>query len=744
MANDESSDVEKVEKITKSLSIHLPAYLLRSRDPRAILTALFAAWIPLSTAVLVTAIEQLPSPITAQAARMPEILDSSPGSSFVSMEIRKAMQGLKKSRSNPLVAFVSKMVAIPEKELPEHRSRTGGSLSAEEARELGRKKRAEIARAQALTIGESPDVAEMKDALGDCGIGRRPQQTPIEEDEEQTAEPERLIGFARLFAGTLEVGDEVYVLSPKFTPANPHATPEPQKVTITALYLLMGRSLEPLTSVPAGVVFGIAGLEGHILKSGTLCSQLEGGVNLAGLSMAGQPIVRVALEPKNPADLGKMVTGLRMLQQSDPCAAYEVLENGEHVMVTAGELHLERCLKDLRERFARCDIQAGAPIVPYRESIVNAAEMRPPRDKDLPRGSVLGETPSKQVNFRLRVRPLPAEITDFLVRNASVIRDLYAEHADEEQDGVRFEDADGDAAAAPSKLAPIAMVRSLDKLREGLQEVCKGLEVDRDMWLSLLPQAVAFGPRRSGPNLLIDKTPDGVCMPRDDTTAPTGPRADTLHTHDFADKLTYAFQLATAHGPLCQEPLQGVAVVLESVALAADPAPPPRAALARLTGETIRAARDAVHRGLLDWSPRLQLAMYSCAIQASTEVLGRVYGVVTRRRGRILSEALNEGTPFFSIVATLPVAESFGFADEMRKRTSGAASPQLVFCGFETLDEDPFWVPSTEEELEDLGELADRENVAKRYIDGVRKRKGLYVAGKKLVADAEKQKTLKR
>lgn len=105
---------------------------------------------------------------------------------------------------------------------------------------------------------------------------------------------------------------------------------------------------------------------------------------------------------------------------------------------------------------------------------------------------------------------------------------------------------------------------------------------------------------------------------------------------------------------------------------------------------------------------------------------------------------MNEGTPFFTIVAVLPVVESFGFSEEIRKRTSGAASPQLVFQGYEMLDVDPFWVPFTEEELEDLGELADKENVAKKYVDGVRKRKGLFVAGKKLVESAEKQKTLKR
>ena len=59
------------------------------------------------------------------------------------------------------------------------------------------------------------------------------------------------------------------------------------------------------------------------------------------------------------------------------------------------------------------------------------------------------------------------------------------------------------------------------------------------------------------------------------------------------------------------------------------------------------------------------------------------------------------------------------------------------------LDIDPYWVPTTEEELEDLGEKADRENVARRYMDQVRKRKGLSVE-KKVVESAEKQRTLKR
>ena len=103
---------------------------------------------------------------------------------------------------------------------------------------------------------------------------------------------------------------------------------------------------------------------------------------------------------------------------------------------------------------------------------------------------------------------------------------------------------------------------------------------------------------------------------------------------------------------------------------------------------------------------------------------------------------MRDGTAFFNIESRLPVAESFGFSRELWKRTSGAVSPQLVFAGFEIIGIDPLWVPTTAEELEELGALAERENLARGYVDGIRRRKGLFV-DEVLVKDAEKQRTLK-
>lgn len=489
-----------LEKITKSLSITLPNYVLRSRDPKNILTAVFLSWLPLSTALLVSVIEYLPSPPTAQAARLPEMIEDSPGADSVSKEVRDAMVDFKTGESEPIVAYVSKMVAIPESELHSNTPRTGSGMSAEEAREMARKKRAEFAKAQAESNGDTSHIAN---ALGNTNIEDYSPQ-----EKEDPEDPEHLIGFARLYSGTLSVGDSVYVLNPKFSPAHPHASPEPQKITVTALYLLMGRSLQQLTSVPAGAVFGIAGLGGHILKTGTLCSQLEGSVNLAGVSLASPPIVRVALEPVNPADLNKMIAGLKLLEQSDPCAQYDVLSSGEHVIVTAGELHLERCLKDLRERFAKCEIQAGEVIVPYRESILSVPDMAPPKNPDLPRGTVLAVSSSKQLTVRVRVRPLPASVTEFLAKHAGTIKRFYSE----KRAGVSGKEE----AEVDDKSEEIDDGNTHEKLTISLADFKKELvdkfnETKEDVWQGVIEKITDFGPRRAGPNILVDATAASSC-----------------------------------------------------------------------------------------------------------------------------------------------------------------------------------------------------------------------------------------
>lgn len=61
----------------------------------------------------------------------------------------------------------------------------------------------------------------------------------------------------------------------------------------------------------------------------------------------------------------------------------------------------------------------------------------------------------------------------------------------------------------------------------------------------------------------------------------------------------------------------------------------------------------------------------------------------------------------------------------------------------QVISSDPYWVPTTEEEYLHFGEKADSENQALKYMNSVRRRKGLYVE-KKIVEHAEKQRTLSK
>ncbi|KAJ1670535.1 Cytoplasmic GTPase/eEF2-like protein (ribosomal biogenesis), partial [Spiromyces aspiralis] len=207
----------------------------------------------------------------------------------------------------------------------------------------------------------------------------------------------------------------------------------------------MGRELVLLDHVPAGNVFAVRGLAGAILRTGTLSSRLECH-NFGALQSPSAPIVRVALEPALPQDMPKLERGMRLLYQADPCVQVEFKATGEHILVTAGELHLERCLKDLRERFAKCQIHASEPIVPFREAIipqpgqpgVAKREARSLRDigdinmlisenGNVPlaqRGVVTVTTPNGLATITLQVEPLPHAVTQLLMKHNATIRSI--------------------------------------------------------------------------------------------------------------------------------------------------------------------------------------------------------------------------------------------------------------------------------------------------------------------------------
>ncbi|KAI9282987.1 P-loop containing nucleoside triphosphate hydrolase protein [Umbelopsis sp. AD052] len=754
---------ERTEKIVSSLNLKILPRDMRSKDTRVLLTAIMTQWLPLATAILLTIIEQLPSPDVAQRIRLPKVLyPFAEGEVQPSNEAEKAMFACDQSENAPAIAYVSKMFAVPTEALPENRRKL---LTAEELRERGRLHRAAL---KAAAEGSATVDLSVDDAPVDVPASPEPEIPEVEKNEET------LIGFSRLYSGTLKVGQKIYVLGPKYKPQNPEKYCS--EITVKSLYMIMGRELESLPEVAAGNVFGIGGLEGHVLKNATL-STTKDVTNLAGVATDSAPIVRVALEPEDLSEMDKLVKGLRLLNQADPCVEVMLQETGEHVIMGAGELHLERCLKDLRERFAKIAINVSPPIVPFRESIVTG-DLSANKEKDgvtMPRGTVIMPIPSKYLSLKIRAVPLPKNVMELLASHTATIKYIVEQkiarrNAQKQNKDVEIEEIKADNITGElSEQKILSATEFQDMLKKEFQIAQAQGGPLASLWDGIVDQIWSFGPKRVGPNLLINripgyvrkhffdidveksqKQPDGKGDLVDDEVVDVVQQDERLGILDVDFNIHTAFQLSTLTGTLCAEPMLGVCYIVEDVIVNSNEMVGPsgesvdvRSKIGVIQGQVISTMREACRQSFLDWSPRLYLAMYSCDIQASAEVLGKVYGVISKRRGRIVHEDLKDGTSFWQISSRMPVVESFGFSDEIRKRTSGAASPQLVFSGFEMLDQDPFWVPTSEEELEDLGEKADRDNLAKKYMDQVRKRKGMFVE-KKIVEHAEKQRTLKK
>ena len=107
---------------------------------------------------------------------------------------------------------------------------------------------------------------------------------------------------------------------------------------------MMGRYTEPIEDVPCGNICGLVGVDQFLVKTGTLTT-FENAHNMKQMKFSVSPVVRVAVEPKDPQHLPKLVEGLKRLAKSDPMVLTLTEESGEHIVAGAGELHLEICLK---------------------------------------------------------------------------------------------------------------------------------------------------------------------------------------------------------------------------------------------------------------------------------------------------------------------------------------------------------------------------------------------------------------
>ena len=220
--------------------------------------------------------------------------------------------------------------------------------------------------------------------------------------------------------------------------------------------------------------------------------------------------------------------------------------------MAAGEVHLQRCLDDLRTRYAGIDIAVSPPITPFRETVVEkpkidmvneeivnqnasvhiqrlptfmlreiqawndtikkadeaARELIDELSKDelkwlkqvdekkannsIDVGLIEARTANKQCCVALKAIPLPRSITKILESSSDLIRTISQVSA-----GATFTER--------KELRSALTKNTLDKIKEFYSEMKKAFEDAGQYWQTAIRSIWAFGPRGMGPNILLNR-----------------------------------------------------------------------------------------------------------------------------------------------------------------------------------------------------------------------------------------------
>jgi elongation factor 2 len=441
-----------------------------------------------------------------------------------------------------------------------------------------------------------------------------------------TSDKGRFYAFGRVFAGKIATGQKVRIYGPNYTPGK---KTDLWVKNIQRTVIMMGRYTEQVADVPAGNTCALVGVDQYLLKSGTIVTE-EDAHCIKTMKFSVSPVVRCAVEPKNQADLPKLVEGMKRLSKSDPMVLCYTEESGEHIIAASGELHLEICLQDLQQDFMGTEVKVSDPVVSFRETCQGKSNQ-----------TCLAKSANKHNRLFVEADCLTPELC------VAIDEGIIKAGADAKIQGRQLADDFGwDVAEA------------------------------RKIW--------AFGPEGTGPNFFCDAT-KGV-----------------NYLLEIKESVVGGFAWATQQGPMCEEQMRGTRFNLFDVVLHAD-------AIHRGMGQIMPTARRVCFSSLLTAQPNLLEPVYLCNISVPQDAMGNVYGVLTRRRGHVFSEEQRPGTPQMTLLAYLPVMESFGFTADLRSNTGGKAFPQCSFDHWEPMSGDPY---------EPTSKVAET-------VCAVRKRKGL-------------------
>jgi elongation factor 2 len=148
------------------------------------------------------------------------------------------------------------------------------------------------------------------------------------------------------------------------------------------------------------------------------------------------------------------------------------------------------------------------------------------------------------------------------------------------------------------------------------------------------------------------------------------------YLNEITELLIQGFEEAMSAGPLAKEKVVGVKVRLKDALIHEDP-------VHRGPAQIIPATKRPIYAAMLYAGVTLQEPKQKVTILCPHEYVGNVINLIQGRRGQLL-DMQQEGETS-TIMVKLPVAEMFGFGNDLRSATQGRGIPYQEYAGYEPL-----------------------------------------------------------
>ena len=167
--------------------------------------------------------------------------------------------------------------------------------------------------------------------------------------------------FFRVYSGTLEAGSTIL------------NTNKDKKDRMGRILLMHANHRQDIDKVYAGDIAAAVGLK-EVSTGDTLCDPAHP-VILESMEFP-EPVIDIAIEPKDKANSEKMGIALAKLAEEDPTfKTWTDQESGQTIIAGMGELHLDIIVDRLKREF-KVECSVGKPQVSYKETIRNKVKVQ--------------------------------------------------------------------------------------------------------------------------------------------------------------------------------------------------------------------------------------------------------------------------------------------------------------------------------------------------------------------------------